>query len=538
MIRIGLAQINPTVGDVAGNLDLVLDATRQAAVQGVELLAFPELTLIGYPPKDLLFNERLIVAQNNALDQIVSYSRQNEMSLALGVAIRNDGPGKPLFNALVIVRDGAILRTYRKQLLPTYDVFDERRYFEPGQRDAAILDIKGYRVGFLICEDGWNFEGAGYTADPVADLKVAGANIIVSLNASPFFVDKPLLRLRTLMRSGVPVAYVNQIGGNDDLVFDGHSFFGDSGTICLQATGFAPDLIHADFDENRFLTDKAMAPTQETDAAQMFQTLSLGLKDYLSKTGFPSVVVGSSGGIDSALVIAICALALGPDRVTAITMPSRYSSTGSIDDSRELCERLGVKFITHPIREQVAVFEHDFDTTFGTPLAGVAAENLQARIRGTVLMEYSNAFGALLISTGNKSEMSVGYCTLYGDMNGGIGLIGDLYKTDVYGLARWINQTYGDPIPASILEKAPSAELAPGQKDQDSLPPYEVLDELLKELLEDGPPSGVAPVLRTKVEGMLSRAEFKRRQAPPIIKVRSRSFGSGRQFPIAARYPS
>ena len=539
MIRIGLGQFNPMVGDIAGNLRRMVEMIREAGEQNVDLLAFPELALIGYPPKDLLFDSRLLQAQAEALRQIQDISRGMAMTIVLGAALPNPGPGKPLFNGLLAIQGGKVPLSYHKQLLPTYDVFDERRYFETGPRKPAILQVAGHRVGLLICEDAWNFEGSDYVADPLADLKEAGAQVVVSINASPFFTDKPALRERTILRAGLPVAYVNQVGGNDDLVFDGHSFFGDNGTVKSRARGFSEELTWADFDGRQFTPASPMAVREDASAeAQTFQALALGLRDYLAKTGFQSVVVGSSGGIDSALVLAICALALGPDRVTAITMPSKYSSAGSVEDSQELCDRLGVRLISHPIPSAVDAFEQGFEAAFATPLVGLAAENLQARIRGTVLMEYSNAFGALLISTGNKSEMSVGYCTLYGDMNGGIGLIGDLYKTDVYRLARWINQTHRDPIPVAILDKAPSAELAPDQTDQDSLPPYEVLDSLLKELLEGAPPSGTAPDTRARVAAMLARAEFKRRQAPPIIKVRSRSFGSGRQFPIAARYPS
>ncbi|MDP1612022.1 MAG: NAD+ synthase [Sulfuritalea sp.] len=536
MIRIALAQTNPLIGDVAGNLASVLEFTRKAASKGADIVAFPELTLLGYPPKDMLLDSRMLDAQNDAVQTLLRASQELAPVVVVGVALPNPAPGKPLFNGLLAIRGGKIERIYRKQLLPTYDVFDERRYFEPGGRDPAMIEVGGHRVGLLICEDGWNFVGNDYAADPVSDLAAVGAELVISINASPFVVGKAKRREATLLRAGLPVAYVNQVGGNDDLVFDGHSFFGSAGIVQGRAPGFAEALPIADFNGREFLiVEAAEAPVEVAEEAQMFEALALGLSDYLAKTGFGSVVVGSSGGIDSAVVLALCALALGPERVTAITMPSKFSSEGSVSDSAELCRRLGVRLVEHPIFSIVETFEAGFAGAFCSPLTGLAAENLQARIRGTILMEWSNMFHTLLISTGNKSEVSVGYCTLYGDTNGGIGLIGDLFKTDVYRLARWINERFGGPIPAAIIDKSPSAELAPGQRDQDSLPPYEILDDLLKELLEGAPVANVTPELRSKVETLLARAEFKRRQAPPIIKVRSRSFGAGRQVPIAAR---
>lgn len=536
MIRIALAQTNPLIGDVAGNLASVLEFTRKAASKGADIVAFPELTLLGYPPKDMLLDSRMLDTQNDAVQTLLRASQELAPVVVVGVALPNPAPGKPLFNGLLAIRGGKIVRIYRKQLLPTYDVFDERRYFEPGGRDPAMIEVAGHRVGLLICEDGWNFVGNDYAADPVSDLAAAGAELVISINASPFVVGKAERREATLLRAGLPVAYVNQVGGNDDLVFDGHSFFGSAGIVQGRAPGFAEALPIADFNGREFLiVEAAEAPVEVAEEAQMFEALALGLSDYLAKTGFGSVVVGSSGGIDSAVVLALCALALGPERVTAITMPSKFSSEGSVSDSAKLCRRLGVRLVEHPILSIVETFEAGFAGAFCSPLTGLAAENLQARIRGTILMEWSNMFHTLLISTGNKSEVSVGYCTLYGDTNGGIGLIGDLFKTDVYRLARWINERFGGPIPAAIIDKSPSAELAPGQRDQDSLPPYEILDDLLKELLEGAPVANVTPELRSKVETLLARAEFKRRQAPPIIKVRSRSFGAGRQVPIAAR---
>jgi len=535
MIRIGLAQTNPTVGDIASNLEQVLAAVDQATAREIRLLACPELALIGYPPRDLLFDPRLLSAQDAAIARLAEYARRLPITLVLGAVTPNPGLGKPLFNSLLVLDQGRIVQRYHKQLLPTYDVFDERRYFEPGPRDPAILDVAGYRIGLLVCEDGWNYQGRDYAVDPLGDLAKAGANLAVSINASPFYVGKPAIRAGTLLKAGLPLAYVNQVGGNDELVFDGNSFFADGGTIRTHGPGFRPDLVVADFDQGQF-TGEAPLPCSTEEA--VFGALTVGLRDYMAKTGFRSVVVGSSGGIDSALVIALTALALGPENVVAITMPSKYSSEGSSSDSADLCQRLGVELRTHPIENIVQTFHRGYNRAMHKNLSGLAAENLQARVRGTILMEYSNDLGALLVSTGNKSEMSVGYCTLYGDTNGGIGLIGDLYKTEVYRLAQWINEKFESLIPEAIIDKAPSAELAPGQRDSDSLPSYEILDPLLRQILEGEPPADPEAdlVLHERIEDMLARAEFKRRQAPPIIKVHARSFGGGRQMPIAARY--
>jgi NAD+ synthetase len=531
MLKIALAQINTTVGDFDGNLSKVL--ARIEAAGEVDLIAFPELSLTGYPPKDLLLDPALIDAQDEAVSRLLDFTRGRQAHIVIGAATRNTGAGKPLHNSLLVIRNGNILRSYHKQLLPTYDVFDERRYFEPVHYEPLLLDINGHRVGFLVCEDGWNYGGHDYPADPVSDYRSAGATLLVSINASPAYLGKAALREKTFIEAHIPIAYVNQVGGNDDLVFDGGSFFASNGQLRARAALFAEDLLIGTYDKGGF-ADGIVAPLPGEEK-QLFSILSLGLRDYLAKTGFETVVVGSSGGIDSALVLAISALTLSPDRVTAVTMPSRYSSAGSVSDSDALCRNLGVKMYRYAIADLAATYEDGFADAFGESLKGLAAENLQARIRGTILMEYSNASGALLVSTGNKSEMSVGYCTLYGDTNGGIGLLGDLFKTDVYRLAAWINDTFGNPIPAAIINKAPSAELAPDQVDQDSLPPYDVLDDLLKELLEGAPRRVEDQAIRDRVQKMLDRAEFKRKQAPPIIKARPRSFGAGRQFPIARK---
>jgi NAD+ synthase (glutamine-hydrolysing) len=419
-------------------------------------------------------------------------------------------------------------------------------------------------VGFLVCEDGWNDAGADYATNPFARMADAAPDLVVSINASPSHLGKREQRHeifgQAATRHGLPILYVNQIGGQDQIVFDGASFAVEPGRgVVFEADRFVEDLRTLQFDDGRFL-DAAGQPcvgvTAEGLPTMEFyrRQIVLGLRDYARRCGFTRAVVGSSGGIDSALTLALAAEALGADNVVAVTMPSRFSSSGSVDDSVVLCRNLGITLHEHPIRELVDGYARQFEASFGQPLQGLPLENLQARIRGTTLMEYSNAFGHLLLTTGNKSEISVGYCTLYGDTNGGLGLLGDLYKTEVFELSRHINASAGrELIPQAIIAKPPSAELAPDQKDEDSLPPYAVLDEILKYAIEgrhlssaeytaaesfvrelQGQPGGVQLVERVK--RMIFRSEYKRRQAPPILRVRPRAFGTGRQMPIAAHY--
>jgi NAD+ synthase (glutamine-hydrolysing) len=565
MLRITIAQLNPTVGDIAGNVARMAEAAARAAQEQADLLVFPELSLCGYYPGDLLdepaFRERL----DQGLQQLLQTSRQwPQLHWVIGAPTRAKGPGKPLHNSLLVLKDGAVRLRYDKQLLPTYNIFDERRHFEPGPDAAKVLRIGQSQVGFLVCEDGWNDAGADYATNPFARMADAAPDLVVSINASPSHLGKREQRHeifgQAATRHGLPILYVNQIGGQDQIVFDGASFAVEPGRgVVFEADRFVEDLRTLQFDDGRFL-DAAGQPcvgvTAEGLPTMEFyrRQIVLGLRDYARRCGFTRAVVGSSGGIDSALTLALAAEALGADNVVAVTMPSRFSSSGSVDDSVVLCRNLGITLHEHPIRELVDGYARQFEASFGQPLQGLPLENLQARIRGTTLMEYSNAFGHLLLTTGNKSEISVGYCTLYGDTNGGLGLLGDLYKTEVFELSRHINASAGrELIPQAIIAKPPSAELAPDQKDEDSLPPYAVLDEILKYAIEgrhlssaeytaaesfvrelQGQPGGVQLVERVK--RMIFRSEYKRRQAPPILRVRPRAFGTGRQMPIAAHY--
>jgi len=565
MLKITLAQINPMVGDMGGNLALMREAAAKAAADGARMVVFPELSLTGYYPGDLLDEEGFLDAVDAALAEALAATRETPgLHWVIGAPLRRAGPGKAIENALLVLQDGEERLRYAKQLLPTYNIFDERRHFEPGPDVARVLRIDDARIGFMICEDGWNDEGADYAVNPFLRLADAAPDLVVSINASPSHVGKREQRHQLFAaaarRNRLPLLYVNQVGGQDQLVFDGASFTvtPDEGVV-FEARRFVADTVTLGFVAGRFLDAQGNTPAKPpveglSRMAFYHQQIVLGLSDYARRCGFRRVVVGSSGGIDSALTLALAAEALGPENVVGITMPSRFSSSGSVDDSAALCEALGVQLLTHPIREIVAAFEGGFAAATGAAPQGLTLENLQARVRGTILMEYSNAHGHLLLTTGNKSEISVGYCTLYGDTNGGLGLIGDLYKTEVFALAREVNEAAGRTlIPQAIIDKEPSAELAPGQRDTDSLPPYPVLDDILKLLIEGrrlgaeewaeakarvdalrATPEGVALVAR--IHTLVSRNEYKRRQAPPILRLRPRAFGSGRQMPIAAKH--
>lgn len=565
MLRITLAQLNFTVGDIEGNVARMVAAAQQAAREQADLVVFSELSLCGYYPGDMLeetgFQQR-IDAGISALQQ--ASAELPQLHWVLGAPTPARGPGKRLHNSLLVLQGGAVRLQYAKQLLPTYNIFDERRHFEPGPDVAKVLRIGSTQVGLLICEDGWNDHGADYATNPFERMRDAAPDLVVSINASPSHTGKREQRHQIFAdaarRHGLPILYVNQIGGHDQVVYDGASFAAepDAGVV-FEAQRFVEDVCTLQFDNGHFLSAEgarpAPVPAQGLPTMDFYrQQIVLGLRDYARRCGFTQVVVGSSGGIDSALTLALAVEALGADNVVGITMPSRYSSSGSVDDSVALCHNLGVQLFTHPIAELVAGYAQQFGASFGQPLQGLPLENLQARIRGTVLMEYSNAFGHLLLTTGNKSEISVGYCTLYGDTNGGLGLIGDLYKTEVFALSRHVNEHAGRAlIPQAILDKEPSAELVPGQRDVDSLPPYPVLDEVLKLLIEGDRLSAAehqaaqnfvaqlqtddaGRALVQRVRMMVARNEYKRRQAPPIVRVRARAFGSGRQMPIAARY--
>ncbi len=565
MIGITLAQLNVTIGDMDGNVRKMVAAAQRARDEGADLVVFSELSLTGYYPGDLLDEPHFMTRVDAGFEALLQASRQMPaLHWVIGMPAGHPGPGKPLRNVLRVVRAGEVLLEYAKQLLPTYNIFNERRHFEPGPDVAKVLRIGSAQVGFLICEDGWNDDSSGYAVNPFERLRDAAPDLVVSINASPSNIGKREQRHQVFgaasSRHSLPILYVNQVGGHDQLVYDGASFAVEPRAgVVFEAQRFVEDVRTLRFGASGFrgARGEALPPVPVAGLPTMAfyrQQIVLGLRDYARRCGFTQAVVGSSGGIDSAITIALAVEAFGPDRVTAITMPSVYSSAGSVDDSQTLCDGLGVRLHRHPIADLVQGYRSGFDAAFGAPLQGLALENLQARIRGTILMEYSNTWGHLLLTTGNKSEMSVGYCTLYGDTNGGLGLIGDLYKTEVFALARHLNEAAGrDLIPAAILEKPPSAELAPDQKDTDSLPPYEALDEVLKHLIEG---HGLAreegaeveafvarlqqqsegAALVERVRRMVARSEYKRRQAPPVIRVRARAFGSGRQMPIAAQH--
>ena len=564
MLRITAAQLNYTIGDLRGNAARMIEAARKASSEEADLVVFSEMSLTAYYPADLLEEEGFMDRVEAAFEELLSASRQMPaLHWAVGLPARREGAGKKLRNVLRVIRGGEVLLEYAKQLLPTYNIFDERRHFEPGPDVARVLRIRDFQVGLLICEDGWNDEGQDYLVNPFERMRDAAPDLVVSINASPSNIGKREQRHQIFgaasRRNGLPILYVNQVGGHDQLVYDGASFAVEpQAGVVYEARRFAEDVSTLCFDKGRFLTPAGKAPSpvapEGLSALEFYrQQIVLGLRDYARRCGFSQAVVGSSGGIDSALTLALAVEALGAENVVGITMPSSFSSEGSVSDSEALCRNLGVPLKHHAIAGIVSQFTRGFESAFGGELHGVALENLQARVRGTILMEYSNSFGHLLLTTGNKSEISVGYCTLYGDTNGGLGLIGDLYKTEVFALSRHLNETAGrEIIPQAIIDKEPSAELAPGQKDVDSLPPYPVLDQILKLLIE-GPrlaqheyqearkfvdtlraqPSGEALVER--IRGMVARNEYKRRQSPPIVRVRARAFGSGRQMPIAAK---
>lgn len=565
MLRITLAQINPTVGDFDGNIALARRAAAQAAEAGAAMIVFPELSLTGYYPGDLLDEAAFLVRVDQGLAALLQATRElPQLHWVVGAPLRREGPGKLLHNGLLVLKDGNIVLRYAKQLLPTYGIFDERRHFEPGPDVARVLRIGDTQVGFMICEDGWNDDHRDYAVNPFQRLADAAPDLVVSINASPSNIGKREHRHQLFAnasaRHGFPLLYVNQVGGQDQLVYDGASFVvTPRDGVVFEAARFQEDIATLAFAGGACTAaDGAPLPAVSRTGLPVMEfyrrQIVLGLRDYARRCGFSKVVVGSSGGIDSALTLALAVEALGASNVAAVTMPSRFSSAGSVDDSQQLCRNLGIVLHQHPIRDLMDTYARGFEQAFAAPLQGLAHENLQARIRGTILMEYSNARGHLLLTTGNKSELSVGYCTLYGDTNGGLGLIGDIYKTEVFELSRHLNASAGrEIIPAAIIDKPPSAELAPGQRDTDSLPPYDTLDVILKQLIEGASLGGEeraevqacfnaltgtseGRALVERVRGMIARNEYKRRQAPPVLRVRARAFGSGRQMPIAAHY--
>ncbi len=551
-MKIALAQINPIVGDLDGNAAKIIDFIRRAEGQGAELVIFPELCVTGYPPKDLLLKPHLIRQNVAAVERIAAAC--GDIVAVVGYAQPNTtGEGRDLFNAAAVCSQGRILHSHGKRLLPTYDVFDETRYFESNlASDVATVEIAGrpVQLGFSICEDLWNneqFEGLRlYHDDPIADLARSGAELLINISASPFWMGKPRERIRIfssqVAEHAVPLVYVNQVGGNDDLLFDGGSaFFAADGRLAAQAKFFAEDLLMVDLDDlDAARREPCLDPLVSVRAA-----LVLGTRDYVRKCGFDEVVLGLSGGIDSALSAALAVEALGADKVHGVAMPSRYSSAHSLSDAEALAGNLGIDYRVIPIEDSYQALEAALAPHFGDRPADIAEENLQARVRGNLLMALSNKFGWLLLTTGNKSELSVGYCTLYGDMCGGLAVISDVPKLMVYDLARHINASAGrEIIPEGTLTKPPSAELRADQRDEDSLPPYEVLDGILAGYIEQEmsveaiAETGFDRATVAEVARLVDRNEYKRKQAALGLKVTSRAFGTGRRMPIAARYPS
>ncbi len=550
-MHLALAQLNPTVGDIRGNMNKILAAIGKARESGAQVLLTPELSLLGYPPKDLLLKPSVIDQCAEAVELIAKESAG--ITTLIGYPERNTTSiGRPLYNSVAIVRDGKIIGRRRKSLLPTYDVFDESRYFEPGPQTELTM-IEDTLVGVSICEDLWNddefLERQLYQVNPIKQLSQAGAKILLNISASPFVLGKHEYRVKLFghqaQRWGVPIVYVNQVGGNDELVFDGNScVFDAAGKVIAQAGDFAEDLLIVDLDSGKALSTQGVP---KTGIASVHEALVLGLRDYVRKCGFKSVVLGLSGGIDSAVVAAIATDALGARNVTGISLPSRYSSDHSKSDATILAERLGIHYHTVTIEGPHAAMELALAPLFAGTQQGLAEENLQARIRGNLLMALSNKFGHLLLTTGNKSEVATGYCTLYGDMCGGLSVISDVPKMMVYELARHINadwQAAGKlpPIPEGSLTKPPSAELRPDQKDQDSLPPYDILDAILERYVEREMSTwriideGYDEATVLRVARLVDINEYKRKQMAPGLKVTSRAFGFGRRMPIAQRY--
>ena len=544
-MKIALAQINPTVGDFTGNLEKIVAVSQRAAALGARLTVFSELAVCGYPPADFLEKPSFLARCRTAVEELAAATREVSTAVLAGVALPAEGAtGKPAVNAAVLLDGGRLLFEQHKRLLPFYDVFDEQRYFAPAQHQQVVA-LDGVRLAITICEDAWNdktfWPRRLYSIDPMEELMQQHPALHINLSSSPFWHGKRAVRREMLAaiarRDGVPVVMCNQVGGNDSLIFDGSSFaLNASGELTAQAASFQEDLV---------LVDPFSAPTlpaqDEDENRASYEALVLGTRDYVRKCGFRKALVGLSGGIDSALVAAVAKDALGAENVIAIGMPSPYSSAGSIDDSRRLAANLGIRYEVIGISDLFAEYGRALEPLFAGMKPDTTEENIQSRIRGCLLMALSNKFSALVLTTGNKSEMAVGYCTLYGDMVGALAVIGDLVKTRVYAVCRWLNRER-EVIPAAILQKPPSAELRPDQKDTDSLPPYEVLDPILEAYVEryEAPEQiaqahGFPLPLVQQVVRLVERSEYKRQQAAPVLKVTSKSFGMGRRFPIAVK---
>jgi len=541
-MKIGILQLNFTVGDFRGNSEKLVSAYEKAVREGAELCVGSELGLCGYPPRDLLNRRDFVESHERALREVAK--RVGKVPLLIGgIEKTNQKAGRPLYNTAFLVEKRKTRVVARKILLPTYDVFDEDRYFEAGDKVGSVR-IAGKRVGVTICEDIWNDEDLWperrYRIDPVRELAKKGMDLLINLSASPWNIGKEKVRYRLLAevakREKIPVIQVNQVGGNDELVFDGQSLgLGVKGGLLARGVAFMEDVKVVD------IGGKEEKPVWAGDEEQVFQALVLGTRDYLQKCGFQEVVLGLSGGIDSALVAVVAAEALGKDKVLGVAMPSRFSSAGSLADAEALAKRLGIRYKEIPIEDTFAAMLRSIAPAREGRRGGLTEENLQSRIRGMTLMAISNDSGRLLLTTGNKSEMAVGYCTLYGDMCGALAVIADVPKTLVYRISRWINRER-EIIPKNSIEKAPSAELRPDQKDQDSLPPYEELDRILESyVVNEGSiqgmvKKGISKVLAEEMVRKIDISEYKRRQAAPGLKVTTKAFGVGRRIPLAQRF--
>ena len=541
-MKVGLAQTNTTVGDFAGNVTRLREAYDEAAAAGAEIIVAPELAITGYPPRDLLLKNGFVEGNLAALDELAAHV--GEAALVVGHVGQNEKqPGRAATNAVSLIQNGGIVATRTKSLLPTYDVFDEDRYFEPAAENAPV-ELNGRRLGLTICEDVWNdedfWDDRRYRANPVESLVDQGSEILINISASPWSLGKNRMRREmlatTVAKVQRPLIYCNSVGGNDELIFDGGSFMLNAeGQITQQASFFSEAVLVGDLD----------GPAADVGSAEeigmLHDALVLGVRDYLGKCGFMSAVIGLSGGIDSAVTAAIAVAALGAENVRGVSMPSQYSSQGSLEDSRTLAKSLGIQYDVVPIKAGFETMKESLSPLFRNRAEDVTEENMQARLRGLMLMALSNKFGSLVLTTGNKSELAVGYCTLYGDMCGGLAVISDVPKTMVYRLARWINRER-EVIPEATIEKPPSAELRPDQKDEDSLPPYGVLDAILERYVVESESvdqiiaAGFEKELVSRIARLIDLNEYKRRQAAPGLKVTSKAFGVGRRIPVAQRY--
>jgi NAD+ synthase (glutamine-hydrolysing) len=554
-MRIGIAQLNPTVGDLAGNRRLILDAYHALVAQGAELVVYPELVICGYPPRDLLFKRRFVADVEATLAEIAAAI--GEVPALIGTIETNPGAtGRRCFNSAAFCQNGRVVSLARKCLLPTYDVFDEDRYFEPSPTPPSVIELSGQKIGITLCEDIWTHPELApsnrYRFQPVNWLADQQLDLMVNLSASPWHHGKGYLREQLVTDAArqlaCPVVYVNAVGGNDELIFDGRSLVANAaGLITDRLQAFASDLLVVETTPaappGALVPTGAVVAADKHELADIHAALVLGLRDYAHKSGFKKALIALSGGIDSALVAELAVAALGADNVTGVSLPSAISSGHSKDDARALAANLGIRFETIAIAETVAAAEAALGPVFAGCAPDVTEENLQARVRGVVMMALSNKFGALLLTTGNKSEVAVGYCTLYGDMCGGLAVISDVYKTQVYELCRWINRG-GVVIPVNTIEKPPSAELRPGQVDQDSLPPYDVLDAILEGYVEEGlsrrdlVARGFAEAVVNDIVRKVDLNEYKRKQAAPGLKITPLAFGVGRRIPIVQKYVS